>query len=191
MSAFEYLSVLISIILGLAITQILQGFRDLMQARTRLTLYWPSVLWAILLLVICVQEWWAMFGWRHYPAWTFVGFSMLIAQTTATYLVAALVLPDVAGDEAINLRAYYYANHRWFFTLGVATVAISILKDKTLNGAWTSPTSPPLNLAMELVLIVIFLAGTLFSGERVHKLLAPLAAICFLLYIALLFPRLH
>jgi hypothetical protein len=159
-----------------------------MQARTRLTLYWPSVLWAILLLVICVQEWWAMFGWRDHAPWTFLGFSMMLAQTVATSLAAALVLPDVKGDEPIDLRAYYYANHRWFFTLGVAAIAISILKDRMLTGAWTSP---PLNLAMLLVLIAIFLASALFSGERLHKVLAPFAVICFVLYIALLFPRLY
>lgn len=188
MSAFDYLSVLISIILGLAITQILQGFRDLMQARSRLTLYWPSVLWAILLLVICVQEWWAMFSWRDHPSWTFVGFSMMLAQVVGTYLIAALVLPDVSGDEPLDLRAYYYANHRWFFTLGVLTVVASIAKDRVLTGAWPRP---PLNLAMELVLIVIFAVGAVATREQVHKALAPLAAICFLLYIALLFEHLH
>jgi hypothetical protein len=188
MGAFEYLTVLVSIILGLAITQILQGFRDLMQARTRLTLYWPSVLWAILLLLVCVQEWWAMFGWRGHGPWTFAGFSVMLAQIVATYLAAALVLPDVKGDESIDLRTYYYANHRWFFAMGVAAIAISILKDRMLTGAWTSP---PLNLAMLLVLLAILLASALFSRERVHKTLAPLAAIWFVLYIALLFPRLH
>ncbi len=39
MDAFSYLSVLLSIILGFAITQVLHGFRDLMQARARLRLY--------------------------------------------------------------------------------------------------------------------------------------------------------
>jgi hypothetical protein len=188
MSAFDYLSVLISIILGLAITQILQGFRDLMQARTRLTPYWPSVLWAILLLVICIQEWWAMFAWRGYQAWTFLGFSLVIAQVVGTYLIAALVLPDVAGDEPLDLRAYYYANHRWFFTLGVLTVAASIAKDRMLTGAWPSP---PLNLVLELVMIVIFGAGALVTSERIHKLLGPISVICFGAYIALLFEHLH
>lgn len=188
MSAFDYLSVLISIILGLAITQILQGFRDLMQARTRLRFYWPPVLWAILLLVICVQEWWAMFGWRDYPAWTFLGFSMVIAQVVGTYLIAALVLPDVAGDEPLDLRAYYFANHRWFFTLGVLTVTASIAKDRMLVGAWPSP---PLNLVFQLVLIAIFAIGALVANERVHKLLLPLAALWFFVYIALLFQHLH
>jgi len=43
--AFSYLSVLLSIILGLAITQVLKGFRGLMQSRSRLRMHWATVVW--------------------------------------------------------------------------------------------------------------------------------------------------
>ena len=188
MDAFSYLSVLLSIILGLAITQILQGFRDLMQARTRLRLYWPSLLWAILLLVICVQEWWAMFAWRTYQHWTFTGFSMMLAQTVATYLAAALVLPDVRGDEPIDLRAYYYANHHWFFAMGVITMLVSIGKDLVLNG---HVPSPPIDFIAQVVFIVLLGLGALTRREGLHKLIAPLSALLFIAYIAALFTRLR
>lgn len=188
MDAFSYLTVLISIILGLAITQILQGFRDLMQSRSRLRTYWPSLLWAIMLLLLCVQEWWAMFSWRNYQPWTFFGFSLVLAQVVATYLAAALALPDVRGDEPIDLRAYYYANHRWFFAMGVLTVSISIAKDCLLSGR---PPWPPSNFIAQLIFIAILACGALSTRERVHKALAPLAAIGFIAYIMLLFRHLH
>ena len=188
MDAFSYLPVLISIILGLAITQILQGFRDLMQARSRLRLYWPSLLWAILLLVICVQEWWAMFGWRNFHPWTFFGFTLMLTQTVATYLAAALVLPDVRGDESIDLRAYYYANHRWFFVMGVLAVVISIAKDWLLSG---HPPTPLSNFLSQLAFVAIFGTCAAFANERVHKVLAPLAMILFGIYTGELFMHLH
>jgi hypothetical protein len=188
MDAFSYLSVLLSIILGLAITQILQGFRDLMQARARLRLYWPSLLWAITLLVICVQEWWAMFGWRDYRPWTFGGFSMMLAQTVATYLAAALVLPDVRGDEPIELRAYYYANHRWLFAVIAMMVAVSMAKNVVLAGHLPDP---PLNAIAQAIFIVFSVIGALTARERYHKLFAPLGAVLFGAYIAALFTHLH
>ena len=64
MDAFSYLTVLLSIILGLSITQILQSLGALIQNRARVAFYWPSICWAILLLVIDVQAWWALFGLR-------------------------------------------------------------------------------------------------------------------------------
>ena len=187
MDAFSYLSVLLSIILGLAITQVLQGFRDLMQVRSRLRLYWPCLLWAIILLVVCVQEWWAMFGWRDYRPWTFFGFSLILAQTVATYLIAALALPDVRGDEPIDLRAYYYANHRWFFLMFSIALAISIGKDVFLSGHLPDP---PLNAIAQFVFVALSLGAAFTTRERYHKLFAPLGAILFGVYIAVLFARL-
>ena len=59
---FNYLAVLFSIILGLAVTEILQGFRRMLLVRQRLVIYGPAILWAIILLVVCAQTWWALFG---------------------------------------------------------------------------------------------------------------------------------
>ena len=51
MDEFSYLSVLLSVILGLAVTQILKGFRGLLLSRARIRLYWPVIAWAALLLL--------------------------------------------------------------------------------------------------------------------------------------------
>jgi hypothetical protein len=187
MDAFSYLSVLLSIILGLAITQILQGVRDLMRARARLRVYWPSLWWAGLLLLICVQEWWAMFSWRTYQLWTFQGFAVMLAQTIATYLAAALVLPEFQDAEPVDLRAYYYANHRWFFAMLALAVAISIAKDAVLIGSL--PTL--LNFSAQLAFIGMAVLGSVSGNERVHKALAPAAALLFSAYIAVLFAKLR
>jgi hypothetical protein len=53
MDEFSYLSVLISVILGLAVTQILKEFRGILLSRVRVGIYWPVLGWAALLLLIC------------------------------------------------------------------------------------------------------------------------------------------
>ena len=60
MDQFSYLSVLLSIIVGLAITQILKGYRGIMLSRARVQMYWPTLLWSASLLLINVQSWWAL-----------------------------------------------------------------------------------------------------------------------------------
>jgi hypothetical protein len=45
-NSFDYLSVLLSIILGLAITQVLQGLRGLILTRAKVKLYIPTLIWA-------------------------------------------------------------------------------------------------------------------------------------------------
>jgi hypothetical protein len=80
MAAFDYLAVLISIILGLAITQVLKGYRGLALARDRVRLFWPTPVWSLVVLLLAVQSWWAMFGLRAVKVWTFGAFSIVLLQ---------------------------------------------------------------------------------------------------------------
>jgi hypothetical protein len=62
MDSFGYLSVLLSIILGLAIAQVLLGVRGLILTRAKVKLYLPTIIWAGLALLIAIQAWWASFA---------------------------------------------------------------------------------------------------------------------------------
>jgi len=135
MDQFSYLTVLISIILGLGITQLLSGLGRLLQARRNVRLYWPALAWVGILLVVHVQTWWAMFGLRSFQNWTFVSFLLVLLQPIVLYLLSALVLPDPGSETALNLRDHYFAHARWFFILAVSLLAVSLLRDLVLAGS--------------------------------------------------------
>jgi hypothetical protein len=78
--SFSYLSVLLSIILGLAITQVLQGLRGLILTRAKVKLYIPTLIWAGLTLLIAIQGWWASFGMRTHANWTFVALLVIVLR---------------------------------------------------------------------------------------------------------------
>jgi hypothetical protein len=183
MDAFSYLSVLLSIILGLAITQVLKGFRGLMQSRARLRMYWPTVVWSVLVLVIAVQSWWAMFDLRDHRDWTFLAFSVVLSQTIVVYLLAALVLPDFFGETGFDLRAHYYDHHRWFFALLVALIGVSIVKSRFVYGEWPLP----LNFAYHLVFATTGLVCACTRNARFHEAMTVVAVFSIGSYIALLF----
>ncbi|HEX5353943.1 MAG TPA: hypothetical protein VFW60_07670 [Rhodanobacteraceae bacterium] len=189
MDAFSYLSVLISIILGLAVTQVLQGFRALMLARSRVRTYWPALVWAVLVLVLCVQVWWAMFSLSQRSAahWTFPDFGLVLLQTVPLYLLAGLALPDVDRERELDLREHYYAHHRWFFSLLVLLILVSIIKTRVLTDAW--PRSE--DTGFQLAFVVGASIGAWTRREWYHKLLAPLAAIGLGAYIVTLFTYLQ
>ena len=92
MDEFGYLSVIISVILGLSIAQLLQNIGQIINARDRVRMYWPAMGWAVLLLVIDIQAWWAMFGYRYRHQWTFVQFTIVLFEAIMLYLLAAIVL---------------------------------------------------------------------------------------------------
>lgn len=186
MDAFSYLSVLLSIILGLAITQVLQGLGRLMQARARVVPFWPPLVLAVTLLVSFVQSWWAMFGLRNYSEWTFARFAVVIVQTIFSYMQAALILPEVVPEGVLDLRESYFAHRRWFFAMVIGGTLASLLKDLALNGSLPSR----LNVGFHLFWIALALVAIATGRDWFHKLVALVAAAGITLYVALLFTRL-
>src|SRR5688572_3602947 len=116
MEAFNYLAVLISIILGLGITQLLTGFGRWVEQRAAYKVFAPAIIWAGVLLLIHIQTWWSMFGLRTLPAWTFTDFSVVLLQPIILYLLAILVLPGQNAATA-DLRTNYFSQRQWFFGL--------------------------------------------------------------------------
>src|SRR5262249_20670475 len=115
MDQFSYLSVLISIILALAVSQVLSGLGRLIQLRGRVRIYWPSLLWAAVLLLLDVQTWWTMFGMRVHRDWNFFAFLIVLEQPIILYLLAVLVFPNFDRLEDVDLRINYFTNASWFF----------------------------------------------------------------------------
>jgi hypothetical protein len=187
MDAFSYLSVILSIVLGLGMTQILTAFGRLIRHRDRVEEDWLPILWAVSLLVIFVQVWWAMFGMRVRREWTFFEFSIVLAQTATLYVMAAVALPEDVPEAGVDLRAYYERNHRWFFAWFLATLVISVCKDVVLSGRLPGVY----NLGFHLVLAAGCLLGMVLRRYRHHQILGVVFAGVIAVYIGLLFTRLQ
>jgi hypothetical protein len=185
MDEFSYLSVLISVILGLAVTQILKGFRGILLSRARVRIYWPVLVWAVLLLLVCSQNWWSMFGMRNRHDWTFLQFAMVLLNTIFIYMITALVFPDFFGEEVVDLKESFYAHRGWFFAFAVTTIVVSVCKQVALDNTLPSPTE----LTFHSIFGIILLVGALTSSELYHKTLAVFGSGLFVLYIVLLYGR--
>jgi hypothetical protein len=186
MGEFEYLSVLISIILGLAITQILTGYRGLVLCRARVRAYWPSLIWTVVLLLVAVQSWWSMFGLRNVVDWSFADFAVVLAQTVVLYLLTGLVLPEFFNEPQVDLREHYLQHRQLFFGGVIMLVAVSLAKDVIISGRL--PSAP--NVAFQVVMALAAAGAMATTRPWYHLTLAPATLASFLAYIAALFARL-
>jgi hypothetical protein len=186
MDAFGYLSVLISIVLGLAITELLQGARQLLLARERVRVFGPTLSWAGLLLLIDTQAWWSMFGMRLRPTWTFGDFLMVLLETIVLYLLAGLVFPRFESESSLDLRAHYFRHRQWFFGLAAVLLIVSVCKDYVLDGRLPSPT----NLTFHALFLTMWSGAAMIAAPWYHRVLPAATAIAFSFYIAVLFTRL-
>lgn len=186
MDAFSYLSVLLSIILGLAIAQVLQGYRALLLARGKVHGDPVPLIWSGLVLLFAAQAWWASFGLNARSDWDFLDFAAILLQMGLLYMVSALILPDIPADETVDLHGHFQRHRKAFFAFLIAMLASSVFKEVVLEHRLPLP----LNLAFHCMLAVTAVAGIVIGSRRVQLGLALVASASFLAYIALLFARL-
>lgn len=187
MDAFSYLSVLLSIVLGLAIQQVLQGYRALILSRRRVRFYWVPILWSVLILLMVAQHWWASFGLAQRGAWSFPDFLVTLATTAAIYMSAGIVLPDLPADAEIDLHDHYWRERRAFFGLFALTVLLSVAREWQLEGRLPLPE----NLLFHGLFLGFGLIGLIVRNRRVHEVGVVLMAAAVVSYVAALFMRLE
>jgi hypothetical protein len=184
--AFSYLSVLLSIILGLTITQVLQGYRGLLLSRSRVRPNGPSLIWSVLILLMAAQNWWASFGLAGHEGWTFGAFAALLLQVSLLYMMAAVVLPDIPAGEQVDLEVHYYREQKSFFGIAQVLILSSLLRDYMLEGALPAPA----NLAFHALFWASSLVAMFAPWRRYHEIVTPLTAVAIAGYIVFLFSRL-
>ena len=182
MGAFAYLSVLISIVLGLGITRLLMGFGRWLEARSEFHAFGPSLAWAGFLLVVDIETWWTMFGYTHHREWTFLEFVIVLLQPMVLFLMTLLVFPS-SDLPRQDLKENFLHQRPWFFGLLIILLAVSILKDLVLNGRFPGA----MNLVFHGIFFVAAILGMALKHERGHRPLAYSVLVVFVLYTVLLF----
>jgi hypothetical protein len=183
MDEWGFLSVIVSIILGLSITQLLQGISEVINERDRVRFYLPAVGWSVLLLIVDVQAWWAMFGYRNRHHWTFLQFATVLMEVILLYLLAALALPNFAGPATIDLRANYFKHKAWFFGFLILVLLDSLLKTFVVDGALPGR----LDLGFHFIWITTALIAAVTKSDLYHRAFLYVSYAFVLTYIALLF----
>lgn len=187
MSPFEYLSVLVSIIVGLALTQLLSGVARLIQLRRRIPMHATTLLWMATLFLIDIQVWWVAFERRASLQWTFFTFLLYLLIPIGVFLLSYLVLPDMGDEDAPDLRANFENNRAWFFGLLAALPAISLVEQTVRDGTlrWDG------DVAFRVVFSVLSLVAARVRNARYQLWNAAIALALFVGYVVLLFLRLR
>jgi hypothetical protein len=184
--SFSYLSVMISIILGLAVAHVLGSVVRVINGRDRIAIYWPSLLWTGTLFLLVAQLWWADASLRDYTGWSFGSFLVLLAEPAALYVLCALILPVPDDASAFDMRAAFARNRPWFLSVLLLLIALSFVKEFVLYGR------VPLNanFGALLVFAIFAIVALGIRSELVQKINAVVAAVMTVAYIVILFSAL-
>ena len=168
MSPFEFVTVLISIILGLGITQIMSGVADLIHQWKQVRLYWPHVLWIVLVFILHVQDWWLLYQLRGITAWQLPMFLFQVLYPISLFILARILFPSPAETNATDMKAYYLTHYRKLFVLVIILSFLSALENMFIHRLGLEG----LYVNASLFFVLLYLIRRPDLGETTHKVLA-------------------
>jgi hypothetical protein len=143
MSQPEYIASLLSIIVGLALTDLARSFRELVRPQQKVNWHWLPLLWAANTFFLAIQIWWNSFALLTEATSTF--FFPFLFTFLLLYLACAFALPypgwrksqpgsDAPGSKvpietlgtepSLDLKAFHFskAHRRWFFGILIGSL---------------------------------------------------------------------
>ena len=118
MSIFDFLTVALSLVLGLGLTRLLESAVEAFRVRKTVQLHWLPFAWALAVLIQQLQFWWAMYELQQMASVNVSTFVLLLLLAMLLFVAGALVLPTGEAGYPDDLLDYFSSDGAW----GVAAV---------------------------------------------------------------------
>jgi hypothetical protein len=126
---FDYFAVLISVILGLALTHVLRGLAKLIQMRHETRHYWVHAVLSFNVVIWVLAIWWGMFWWRGLQDWSVGWFYFMVAYAVLQFMWASMLYPP-EFPAGLDCEKYFLSNRYCFF--GIQTAMLLMDMPETL-----------------------------------------------------------
>ena len=158
MSLNEFVLALVSIVIGLGMTDLLTSFHRLLRAGAAVKWDWLTLFYAALMLYTQIAFWWWQFGYPNTSSLTIAEFLLNFVFLAISFLMVASALPDEIPVDGIDLREFYVVSlrHRW------SLVTVSLLLNVAVN-LWSDITAGRADWIMGLFPAV----GAVFAASAI------------------------
>ena len=170
MSDFEYLSVLIAIIVGMGIAHLLMSLGRILGETKSLNIGVVHLIWTGNVLVILVVVWWWGINLRHLEEWVFLQFLFLLFNISLWCLLAAILYPRAIPPE-FDLKAHFARKRKSFFSILVLLAFVDPITAMILGTEHLVALGWPY-LHWMLVCLIGGIAAVRYDNERFHRAFA-------------------
>ncbi len=167
MSSFEFISVLVSVIVGLAITNLLTGLGRAIHNRKQARLWWVHIAWTGSIFLYLTLHWWGLFSMRNETSWSYWVFLYILVHSVLLFLLTVLLYPP-DPTRAPEQREVFETNRSWF----LGAFALSLLADIGTSALQGKLWTPWFYLPVALHFVVIAVIGAILPAPRYQQLLA-------------------
>jgi hypothetical protein len=183
---YQHVVVVMSIVVGLSVTQLLRGVAQLYRSRGRVRAYWLYSAWITLLGAFSFLLWWTFWNYRGIEDWNFLRFVTYLSPAVVFYFLVAIAIPDPA-DAVDDMRKHYFSNRAGFFGTFAAYGVVAAVTAIVVRGL------PLLDLSnlFRLAMVVLLLIAMRSTSERVHAVILGVSASLLVVFISLFHFRLE
>ncbi len=169
-SAFEYATVLISIILGLGITQILTSISEAIQDYNKTKLYWPHSIWIVFILFLHIQDWFILYQLKFLPSWSLPSIIFILLYPIVLFISARIIMPEKGDEFCHDMKSFYYKRFKLFMYLFSLCIILSIL----FNLIYLNDTLTNQILLLAFLIVTLYIAYFEIKNELLHKTISVL-----------------
>ncbi|MGQ0659468.1 hypothetical protein [Sphingosinicella sp.] len=176
MDLFNFILVMVSLILAIGVTHLIQRVAEIIRIRDTVPLDWLQLTWALSLFLLAALYWWSLWDMRN-ADWTFPKyFLVLLSPTLLNFAVSLLVATDRASDTAT--APFNLARIRLPFMLIMAASMVAVSWDAWLVGtepAWTAYRP------IQVFVIGLYFAGAALPGLTAQRVIAGLVLLTYVI----------
>ena len=187
MSVFEYVSVMVGMVLALAVSHVLNFIATLISSPDRVKGYWLHYLWTALILAMNLHAWlllWTFHGRSEFDV-TMLGTMLFVAALI--FIVARVLVPELQPDQRLDLRTHFLQIRVPFFLTLSLCWLFPVLGSIVFEGR---ELYDPLVLA-RTILLGLSLSGMLIKNLTWHGFLGLFCGIPIFASLELLRPTLE
>jgi uncharacterized membrane protein len=165
MTRFEYLSVLVSIVIALGISEVTVAWARILQQKATTKIYWLHGFWSVFSLFLMIQFWWGFWRYRTVESWSLLSLITALTVVITLSMCALMLVPRIRADISFDSHATYFDNSPRFFFLGGCFIVLVTVMDAMVLG---SPTLSTENIFRGAGAIVAFaMAAT--RSKKIHS----------------------
>ena len=167
MDIFEFVLVMVSLVLAIGLTSLLREVSAMISDRKTRHLDWVRLVWIAVLFLYVVAYWWSMWDFRE-VAWTFPAYVFLLLVPTLLYIAMDLMVRCGASMGAATPEEAFEGIRIPFFTTMFIVQVLGTWDDWLLSVA---PIWTPLRW-LQIVVILLFASGAFVARRAAQRLIA-------------------
>jgi len=178
MGQFEYVMVLVSIVVGLGIAHILlgiSGITDRMSHKeNRLELSLAHASWLGFCFTWLVMFWWWEYRFSSRVAdWTMGLYLFLIFYAVTLFLMQAVLVPRT-WDGVTSLKDYFLERRVWFYSFLMFATVLDLFDTYLKGGVERIWDTGPINLGFVALTVPVVIIGIITPKMRFHNFMGVL-----------------